>query len=61
VIDVLLGNLEASGVGVGSECVELHFGMLIGGADSGVEGDTVHGEASLKNELNIYERMLQVF
>jgi hypothetical protein len=43
VIDVLLGNLEVSRVGVGSEGVELDLGTLIGGAELGVEGNTLLG------------------
>ena len=40
VVDVLVNDLHPSGVGVGSQGVELGLGVLVGGGDAGVEGET---------------------
>jgi len=42
-IDVHFGSLEAPGLGIGAEGVELDFGVLVCGGNSGVQGDSGHG------------------
>ena len=42
-IDVHFGGFQAPGLGIGGEGVELDFGVLVCGRDSGVGGDSGHG------------------
>ena len=46
-IDVHFGDSEAPGLGIGAEAVELDFGVLIGGRNTGVDGDSGHRGSTL--------------
>ncbi len=51
VIDVLLGHLEAPGLGVLAQRVELRLHGLLRCADASVKGDVMHGEILLERLL----------
>jgi len=53
-IDVHFGDSEAPGLGIGAEGVELDFGVLVCGGNSGVQGDSGHGGTLLCRTTNYF-------